>query len=213
MHSITSQHENKIYSQNGEDGILAHIFGTIGVRNCTAVEFGVGNGYENNSRLLAALGWRTFWFDCGELRHQPPGCTFLQRALTVDNIDATFREQQIPPEFDLLSVDVDGNDYHLREALNCYSPRVCVMEYNGSYAPDQEYVMPRDDNYQWKTWETTFGASLLSLTQQATRLGYDLVYCESRGVNAFYVRSDINPFPVLTVANAWRPLWWVSQVK
>jgi hypothetical protein len=212
MHTITLEHENRIYSQNGEDGVLAHIFGTIGVLNTTAVEFGVGNGYENNSRLLAALGWRTFWFDCGQLRHLPHGCHFQQTMLTVDNICETFAQAGIPSQFDLLSVDVDGNDYHLREAVSQYSPRACVMEYNGSFAADQEYVMPRDDNYQWKTWDTRFGASLRSLTQQADRLGYDLVYCESRGVNAFYVRRDVNVFPVLAVADAWRPLWWAKQV-
>lgn len=206
------EYEAKVYSQNGEDGIIAYILSQIGTKNCTAVEFGVGNGYENNTRLLASLGWRTFWFDCGELRYCPLGCTFRQAMLTADNIDSIFREQQIPSDFDLLSIDVDGNDYHLREALYCYSPRICVMEYNGSYAADQEYVMPRDDNYRWINWNKSFGASLLSLTQQADRLGYDLVYCESRGVNAFYVRRDINCLPVLTVGQAWRPLWWSLKI-
>lgn len=206
------QYEARIYSQNGEDGIIAHILSKIDIRNRVAVEFGVGNGYENNTRLLASLGWRTFWFDCGAIHYQPPGCTFRQVMLTADNINTIFREQQIPSDFDVLSIDVDGNDYHLREALDCYSPRVCVMEYNGSYGADEMYIMPRDDNYQWRTWDTRFGASLLSLTQQADRLGYDLVYCERRGVNVFFVRKDINTLPVLSVRDAWRPLWWANRV-
>lgn len=208
------EHEAKIYSQNGEDGILAHIMGTIGCRPVpVAVEFGVGNGYENNTRLLGELGWHTHWFDCGELRHQPRLCRFRQVMLTADNIVREFIESGIAHEFDVLSIDVDGNDYHLREALaNHFRPRVCVMEYNGSFGPAEEYVMPRDDSYSWQAWATDFGASLLSLTNQANRWGYDLVYCESRGVNAFYVRADINPFPVLSVEEAWRPLWWANQV-
>jgi hypothetical protein len=207
------QHEAKVYSQNGEDGILAHIFGTINHTNRIAVEFGVGRGHENNSRLLGNLGWSVVWFDCTELTTKPPHCLFRQRMLTVDNICQEFQAAQVPQEFDLLSIDVDGNDYHLREALSWYRPRVCVMEYNGCFGPDEEYIMPRNDQYQWRTWEKNFGASLLSLTQQASRLGYDLVYCEKQGVNAFYVRRDINLFfPVLSVQQAWRPLWWASRV-
>jgi len=207
------EHEAKIYSQNGEDGILAYILGQIGTEYRTAVEFGAGNGLENNTRLLADLGWLVYWFDFEELQYRPHRCEFSRQILTVDNIVSQFRALGVPTQFDVLSVDVDGNDWHLREAIGAaFRPRVCVMEYNGSFAASDEYVMPRNDNYCWQPWQKQFGASLLSLTQQATRLGYDLVYCESRGVNAFYVRSDINTLPVLSVDEAWRPLWWAQQV-
>jgi hypothetical protein len=123
-----------------------------------------------------------------------------------------FQAAGIPQEFDLLSRDVDGNDYHLRQSIADYRPRAIIQEYNGCYGPNEEYIMPRNDTYQWRLWDKNFGASLLSLTQQANDLGYDLVYCERRGVNAFYVRRDINPFPALTSEQAWVPLWWASQV-
>jgi len=120
---------------------------------------------------------------------------------------------QTNTRIDLLSVDVDGNDYHLREALKEYSPRVCVMEYNGAYDGTTKYIMPEDDSYVWKNKETIFGASLSSLTDQANRLGYDLVHCEKRGVNAFFVRKDINPFPARTSEQAWVPLFWAWRKK
>lgn len=205
--------ENKVYSQNGEDGIVAHIFQRIGTTNQTAVEFGVsagGGGTETNTRLLAALGWKTFWFDIEKATNLPPGCVFAKKLLTADNIVSAFEEQGIPKEFDLLSIDVDGNDYHLRQALHRYRPRVCIMEYNGAVPADQEYIMPYDETYQWKLWDRDFGASLLSLTLQANTLGYDLVYCESQGVNAFFIQHDINPFPVPTVKEAYRQLWWAK---
>lgn len=201
--------EAKVYSQNGEDGILAQIFGIVGVTNRVAVEFGVGDGEENNSRLLGNLGWHLYWFDCGTLSIKPPNCCFHQGILTVDNIVKCFESLQVPKEFDLLSIDVDGNDYHLREAISEYSPRVCVMEYNGCFGAGDEYIMPRNDQYQWKLWDRKFGASLRSLTTQADKLGYDLVYCEQRGVNAFFIRKDINLFfPALSTYDAWKPLWW-----
>jgi hypothetical protein len=204
-------YENKIYSQNGEDGIISHIFDHIGTTNKIAVEFGVsagGDGLETNTRNLADKGWKTFWFDGEDAQHIPTNCIFAQRLLTPDNICQAFAEQNIPQEFDLLSIDVDGNDYHLRQALAEYSPRVCIMEYNGCYPADVEYIMPHDDSYQWKLWETNFGASLLSYTNQANSMNYDLVYCDSKGVNAFFVRRDVNVFTPKTCQEAWVKLWW-----
>lgn len=207
------EYERKIYSQNGEDGIIDHIFHKIGTTDKVAVEFGVsagGNGLETNTKYLAHQGWKTFWFDVEDATELPPNCYFLKTFLTVENIVDIFNSQGIPREFDLLSIDVDSNDYHLRQALDFFRPRVYVIEYNGNYPSHLEYVMPYSTEYRWKLWETNFGASLKSLTIQANSLGYDLVYCESRGVNAFFIRRDINPFAALTAEQAWVKLWWAK---
>jgi hypothetical protein len=205
------QYEQKTHSQNGEDGILNHIFNTIGTTNRVAIEFGVsagGGGKETNTRLLAEQGWQTFWFDVDDATNLPPNCCFLKSFLTAENISQTFQSQNIPQEFDLLSIDVDSNDYHLRAALQDFRPRVYVIEYNGNYPAHLEYIMPYNTEYRWRLWETNFGASLKSLALQAEQLGYDLIYCESKGVNAFFIRKDCNPFPALTAEQAWVKLWW-----
>lgn len=211
QYTITSGCENKIYSQNGEDGVIDYIFSKIGTTNKIAVEFGIGDGQETNTRNLADQGWTTFWFDSLHADQIPPNCRFTNQLLTVDNIVPAFDKQHIPKEFDLLSIDVDGNDYHLRQALHNYRPRVCVIEYNGSHAPDVEYIMPRRDDHRWKLWDLDFGASLLSLTKQANNLGYDLVYCDQRGVNAFFIRQDINVFVPQAPKQAYVKLWWADQ--
>ena len=210
------QYEKQVYSQNGEDGIIEYIFEKIGTTNKIAVEFGVsagGSGNQANTRYLCDKGWKTIWFDGAPLNYPPPGGIFVQTFLTSKNICSVFKEQNVPIELDLLSIDVDGNDYHLREALSGYKPRVCVMEYNGCYDATTEYIMPENDSYVWSNKETIFGASLLSLTKQANRLGYDLVYCDENGVNAFFVRTDINQFPPKTSEEAWVPLYWAWGKK
>lgn len=206
--------ERRVFSQNGEDGIIEHIFNGIGTTDKVAVEFGVsagGGGQQSNSRFLAENGWKTFWFDTRDLSYSPPNCTFKKVLLTPANICSVFEEMGVPTEFDLLSVDVDGNDYHLRQALSGYKPRVCVMEYNGCFPAEQEYIMPHNDDYRWGGWRKDFGASLTSLTIQANSLGYDLVYCDSQGVNAFYVRRDVNVFPAKEPKDVWVQLWWASK--
>lgn len=208
------EYEKRVTSQQGEDGIIEHIFSKIGTTNKVAVEFGVAAtsngtqpGGESNSLNLLNQGWNVYWFDSGSVPNPPMNCVFTQAFLTPENICNYFEQAGVPKSFDLLSVDVDGNDYHLREKLKDYDPRVVIMEYNGSYDGATEYIMPHDDNYRWRG-DTLFGASLKSLTSQANRLGYDLVYCDQRGVNAFYIRKDLNPFPAKTSEEAWVKLFW-----
>lgn len=205
--------EKKIYSQNGEDGIIEHIFNCIGTTNKIAVEIGVSvsvtNTIENNTRYLLDKDWKTYWFDCVDSAYTHPNCTFTNKFLTSSNIIDTFEQLNIPKDMDLLSIDVDGNDYHLRQTLSEYKPRVCIMEYNGCFNGEQEYIMPENNNYMWQgTHQRDFGASLKSYTKQANQFGYDLVYCDKLGVNAFYIRKDINVFPSLTSEQAWVKLCW-----
>jgi hypothetical protein len=221
METQMKDKEKQICSQNGEDGIIEYIFDKIGTTNKIAVEFGVSAtdsrsidaGLQTNTRHLANTGWKTFWFDINEANNIPPGCTFIKEMLTPANISDVFKKQNIPLDLDLLSIDVDGNDWHLREALSEFKPRVCIMEYNGCYDSTSEYIMPHDNGYSWTKRDTTFGASLTSLTNQAKRLGYDLVYCESQGVNAFFIRHDANVFEIKTPEEAWVKLFWAKEIK
>lgn len=205
------KYEHKVFSQNGEDGIIQHIFDEIGTTNKVAVEIGVSVGpdniYENNTYNLIMQGWSAFWFDCVDTA-APNNCTFTKQLLTADNIVEVFEGAGVPKDMDLLSIDVDGNDYHLRESLSAYNPRVCIMEYNGCFDGTTEYIMERNDDYMWRDNRKDYGASLTSMTIQADRLGYDLVHCDTNGVNAFYVRKDLNCFKTLTPKEAWRRVIW-----
>lgn len=208
--------EKKVYSQQGEDGIIEHIFDKIGTTNKIAVEIGVSanggiapRGSECNTHYLATKGWKTYWFDMMDIDVSPENCTFIKGALSPETVSDTFKQLQIPKEMDLLSIDIDSNDYYIRESLGEYSPRVCIQEYNGAFDATTEYIMPRDDEFKVNRG-IYFGASLTSIVKQAERQGYDLVYCDKRGVNAFFVRKDINPFPVKTPEEAWVKLFWAA---
>lgn len=211
MHKLLPEHEAKIYSQNGEDGIIAHIFAVIGTSNRTAVEIGVAANSqlaEANTYNLGTQGWRTYWFDCANTHQIPMDCVFTRALLTADNVVGYFERVNVPLEPDLISIDVDGNDYWLRAALAEYKPRVWVMEYNGCQPADSNYVMPRNDSYMWSYPQTEFGASLKALTEQANSFGYDLVYVDTQGVNAFYIRRDCNQFEPVQVEQAWKQVCW-----
>ena len=144
--------ELRVFSQNGEDGVLAEIFARIGTEQRFFVEFGVGTGVECNTRFLAeVLGWSGVYFEVDSNRFESlalrlgnrPDVVVAQRMVTPANINEEFAAAAVPPEFDLLSIDVDGQDYWIWEALRGYSPRVVVVEYNSGLAAEESRVEPK----------------------------------------------------------------------
>ena len=94
------------------------------------------------------------------------------------------------PEIDLLSVDIDGNDYHIINAISCVKPRVIVTEYNARFNPPIAYCMEYDPTHSWQK-DDSFGASLSFFEVKLAEKGYCLVGCNLSGVNAFFVREDL----------------------
>lgn len=185
----------KFYSQNDEDGIIAEICQRIGLTDPGVfIEFGVGDGLENNTILLLAKGWRGVWIGGQELRFNTAGSRklkFLQRWVTIDNCAALMKEglsQLQVEDVDLISLDLDGNDlYFCEEILKAGKrPRIFIVEYNGKLPPPVRWSMPYDEAYTWD--QTDFqGASLQSFVDVFQRFNYRLVGCNLTGVNAFFV--------------------------
>ncbi|MBF0124634.1 MAG: FkbM family methyltransferase [Magnetococcales bacterium] len=192
----------KFYSQNDEDGIIAEIFRRIGVSNRTFLEFGVADGLENNTLLLTYQGWQGVWMDGSEHNVafmqqkfapliQQQRLRVVQQWISVETINDVIRQFDLPEEIDLLSIDIDGNDYYVFEHIDCIRPRVCVIEYNSKLPPPILAVMRYHAEHSTHELTDYFGCSLESLTRLAQRKGYQLVSCNITGSNAFFVRSDL----------------------
>jgi len=110
--------------------------------------------------------------------------------ITAENINKVFTLENFPKEFDLLSIDIDGNDYWVWKALEDFSPRVVVIEYNAIFPPPIKWVMQYQPQGRWDG-SSHFGASLKSFEILAAQKGYQLVGCDFTGVNAFFVRKDL----------------------
>ncbi len=210
--------ELKVYSQAGEDGIIREIFNRIGVTNKFFVEFGSGDGEENNTVLLLRSGWTGVWMDGNQQfvdrartkfaqEIKSGRLTVLNAFVTAENIEELFGLAGIPPEFDLLSVDIDRNDYWVWSKVERYRPRAAVVEYNSFFPPGTEWVIPYDPQGVWDG-TIRFGASLRALEKLGRKKGYLLVGCNLGGVNAFFVREELvgsrfsGPF---TVENLFEP--------
>ncbi|HZS45089.1 MAG TPA: FkbM family methyltransferase [Blastocatellia bacterium] len=192
--------ESRIFSQNGEDGILLEIFRRIGEGKKFFVEFGIGDGTECCTRnLISSCGWDGLLMEgsqssadkAASLFKNHPKVSVKQSFITIDNIIDSFRERKVPDDLDLLVVDIDGNDYWiLQQILSLYHPRVIICEYNARWTTGTDWVMPYDPSHVWDGG-AYFGASLKALWRLGKKHGYKLVCCESRGVNSFFVRADL----------------------
>ncbi|GAC1388522.1 MAG: hypothetical protein NVSMB31_02650 [Vulcanimicrobiaceae bacterium] len=207
-------YERKIFSQNGEDGILREIFARIGQGSKFFVEFGVEDGTECNTALLTRRGgWHGVMIEGSPEKHVQldrnyasyPTVRRVHSFITRENIVEIFEQANVPREFDLLSIDIDGNDYWIWESLYVYHPRVVVIEYNATRPPPERWVISYNASHRWNE-DGYMGASLSSLQALGKRLGYALVGTDEKGVNAFFIRNDLlagSRFPELSAEQAY----------
>jgi len=190
-----------VSSQQGEDAMLREIFYRIGRGRRYFVEFGVEDGSVCNTALLASrYGWGGLYIeadarDAATLRKRwahRSDIAVRQEFVTAENIAGIFAQAGVPEEPDLLSIDIDGNDYWVWKALAGYRPRAVVIEYNAAYPPPYRWIMAYNPNHRWDR-TSYFGASLSALAELGTRLGYALIGTDGNGLNAFFLRRDQLP--------------------
>ena len=191
------EHRSNITSSHGEDGIIAKIFETIGEDSKWCVELGALNGLHDSNvwSLIQQKGWSGVLIEADPTYFEKlvseyvelPGAHCVKEFVSFEgehSLDAIFARTPMPRLFDLLSLDIDGNEYHLWESLVQYSPRVLVVEFNPSIPNDVTFVQPRDMSvYQ--------GSSLRAFVALGKEKGYELV-CANEA-NAFFVRAEDLP--------------------
>jgi hypothetical protein len=196
--SLTSW-ERGVFSQFGEDGVIAELFRRVGAESRSFVEFGAETGLEGNCVLLAsALGWTGLFIEADEekarsLHWRYSSSTAVQTVTATvgpDNIEALLRGAGVPQEPDVLSIDVDGTDWWIWRAISSFHPRIVVVEYNGHLTTDRALTIPAEHREPWDG-TAYYGASLIAYERLARAKGYRLVHTELNGNNAFFVREDL----------------------
>ena len=206
----------RVLSQFDEDGVLLFLLAAAGAGPRRVVDLGAGNGVHasNTANLLLNLGFDGLLVDADaeqvagaerfyarhpDTKERPPAT--VQAFLTRENVDEVVSAAGLEGEVDLLSIDVDGNDYWLWEALGAARPRLVVVEAHPELGRE-EYVMPYEPGFVWKAAprEGRHGASLLAFVRLGERLGYRPVGSNQYGFNVFFAREDVAPtVPAITV--------------
>lgn len=200
--------EFRNFSQNGEDGILWYIFSIIGTTNKKCVEICAGDGTQCNcSNLIINHGWTGILFDGSEeniskgkifFRNHPDTFTYppnlVNAWITKENVNELIISNGIKGDIDLLSLDIDGVDYWIWDAIDVISPRVVIAEIQAIWRDERSVTVPYSSDFKTQYvngFGVYSGASLPAFVKLARKKGYRLIGCQRYGFNAVFLRNDI----------------------
>jgi hypothetical protein len=189
-----SRYAANIASQSGEDGILAKALSLLPERTGWCVEFGAWDGKlgSNTYDLIKSQNYRGVLIEPDlarfrdlEQTHGASGRNVLINAFVgfskSDGLDALLSKCDIPKKFDLLSIDIDGNDYYVWEAVEEYRPNLVIIEYNPTLSNSALFV-------QKKSPRLNHGSSPTSLVELARKKGYELI--ATTAFNLLFVTAE-----------------------
>lgn len=184
--------EKKVFSQNGEDGITMKLVELIygdNNKNKIYVEFGVESGMECNTRILREkYNWMGLQMDGN---NENLWINLRKEFITKENVVDLFKKYGVPYNINLLSVDIDYNDFYcLKEILANFQCDILICEYNATHLVNEDKIIIYDKNGCWDG-SNYFGMSLLSLDKLGRKYNYSLVYCNENGTNCFLIHNDI----------------------
>ncbi|MCG5238890.1 FkbM family methyltransferase [Azospirillum doebereinerae] len=196
--------EFQVFSQMGEDGIIEWLIQNLPIRSESFVEFGVEDYKESNTRyLLRHRNWKGFVIDASiqNVEEITKDSIFWRHSLIAksyfidrENINDILKESGFNEDIGLLSIDIDGNDYWVFDAIETVKPDIVICEYNAVFGDLHAVTVPYDPAFQRRIAHPSwlyFGASIRALEMAAARKGYVLLGSNLAGHNAFFVRGDL----------------------
>jgi len=199
--------EFRCFSQNGEDGLLLYLFSLVGTTNRKAVEICAGDGVEcNTANLVINHGWQGLMVD-GDTQSIQRGKEFYVRCqdtfssvpalvsawITVDNVNTIIADHGFTGNIDLLSLDMDGVDYWIWQAMTAVTPRIVILEFNPAWGPSLSVSIPYNPEFHIDYSKRPYycGASLAAWVKLGRQKGYRLIGVQRLGFNAVFLRSDV----------------------
>ena len=226
-------YESDTHSQNGEDGVLEYVFRHVQPKHRRCVEFGAWDGkYMSNTFALVEQGWKSLMIEGDKARYKDllktqkeyPNIQAMNRYVMAkgkDRLDQLLKEAQVPKDFDLLSIDIDSEDYRVWESLKAFSPSVVVVEYNFCELPWIRRL--HGDRRTWVQRLLSFrndGNSAMSLYFLGAEKGYALVHLTA--CNLFFIRRDLlNGTQIIPLRHPmklffkyyWRAIKWLIKLR
>lgn len=197
------EHRADVYSQTGEDGVIRKLLEVLPETDRWCVEFGAWDGLHlsNTRHLIEALGYSAVLIEGGAPKFAELRRNYASRPNVIpihafvgfaaeDGLDAILSRTPIPLSFDFLSIDIDGNDYHVWKAVSRYRPKAVCVEFNPTIPTEVSFVQPADPSIAQ-------GSSLAALVALGKEKGYELVCVLDW--NAFFVLAEY--FPRFNIGN------------
>ena len=206
-----------IFSSLEEDGLLFYIISCLGIKNGRFVDIGSNDCINSNCANLAFnMGWSGLFID-GDVRNirigkklyaahrltQPYQNNFITAMVTPANVNQLLEQQGFTGDIDFLTIDIDGDDYWIWQAIETISPKIVMIENHVEYGLN-DVVVPMDAPKQLRQQLSDYhGASPVAMCKLAARKNYRLIGANRLGFNAIFLRNDIGVelFKEITVAD------------
>lgn len=207
------EHSSDVFSQGGEDGVIQKILERLPATDSWCVEFGAldGRHLSNSRNLIENFGYSAVLIEASGKHYRAlektyadqPNVTTFNRFVgfqSNDNLDVILGDTAIPTDFDVLSIDIDGNDYHAWKACQRYQPKVVVIEFNPTIPVHINYQQEADPNL-------SKGSSLKAIIELGKEKGYEPVCVVN--ANAIFVREEY--FSLFDIEDNSAEALWVDQ--
>lgn len=215
--------EYQVFSQNGEDGVLLDLLSRMNIEKRKCLEIGAGGLSSNVLNLNLNFGFECVFIDgdskaldinktnrnnfIHRFKNNGPS-QYIEKIVQPENIKELDKKLNFK-DFAICSIDIDGADYFIFEKILEYDIPIIIVEYNSLFGTDNKFSVPFDESfsrYKYHKSHLVFGCSLDALDFIAKPKGYSLVYCESNGVNAFFVKNSLlsDSIKNLTVQEAFK---------
>jgi hypothetical protein len=194
--------EFSVFSQNGEDGIIDFLLSYIKNPNRYFIEIGSSDGLENNSSYLAFAKKYSGIMIEGNYSKSLQAKRYLQRFnwgvkyinsfVNKDNVGTLLKKESLLPCPDFFSLDIDGIDYFVMEAIlyNNFRPKIICVEYNSIYGPEKTITIRYKSNFDYANAHPThfyYGVSINGWRKFFKKFNYDFITVDTNGVNAFFI--------------------------
>ncbi len=187
---ILSKSLRKVYSQNGEEGLIDRLFDSLGTTNKVLVDIGAGDGFKfSNTRSLLEQGWSGSLFDSAHENE-----SVRREHITAENVCDVLLKHKVPYAFDFLSLDIDGVDWYVLRALlrGGFRPRIFVCEINTDLPAYPPVAVVYDPKFKFSSCNY-FGASLGAFQVLGSAHRFTCVYVH--GINAFFASEELVSTP------------------
>ena len=221
----------KVFSGNGQDGILLYLLTILGIKYYKIIDIGCGNGIQGNSaNLIINHGFHgllidgdqdsldrgnIFYSKLGLLYNNSPD--FVNSILTKENVNTVISDALTGNEVDVLSIDIDSVDLYILDSLSCTKPRIIVLEFNNAWGPEDSKSVPYCDGFtrDWVDGLLYGSASLAAFNKILKAKGYWLVGCDPSGFDAYFIQEGESIFPEVSVQSCYEQsrAWQISHKK
>ncbi len=203
-YNLLEDAEIRVFSQNGEDGILDYIIQQLNLKKPNFIEVGVGDYLEANTRLIYEMyNSRGLIIDINKnLKEKVSNnvnlwkgnLNIIEERVSSQNINKLL-EKFISTSVDIFSIDIDSVDYWVVDKIKERFAKIFILEYNSVFGASLEVSVPDIEYFSRENYHYSnlcYGASLKAYIGLMDRKGYYLLGVNRLRNNAFFINKEFS---------------------